>query len=417
MTKSIVSPFVAACCAAVAQAQPCQPAWTVPPGVHAGARLLEAIATHDFQGSPALWVGGQNVVYRIQNGTPTLLTPAANTHTWRLRSLNHLGQQILFACTDRGLYQWTETAWTRLSAAHTWDVASYDSGGGAQLYYCTINQVRRIGDGTAIGTVAPGNCGPTALAVFPGEGGVPQLHFGGFFRNISPAGAPGDINCVARWNGAAWFPLGSGLTEGTSFCRSGVMNLVVHDDGSGPKLFAGGAFQSAGGQPASSIAAWDGQQWSAVGAYDPQNQGVVNLLPIQDGVGTALYACGDFQSLGGVPASCMARWDGSTWSAPFPDISNSGALTISGVARFENAWYAVGEFFEAGTADNVGVAKLECICPDFDNDGVIGIGDLSVVLAGYGSRGANLAGDVDRDWSVDLGDLSLLLARFGETCP
>src|SRR5262245_24587545 len=41
--------------------------------------------------------------------------------------------------------------------------------------------------------------------------------------------------------------------------------LHVHDDGSGPALYAGGRFVLAGGSTVRNIARWDGAQWSALG--------------------------------------------------------------------------------------------------------------------------------------------------------
>ena len=45
-----------------------------------------------------------------------------------------------------------------------------------------------------------------------------------------------------------------------------VLALTVFDDGSGPALYAGGRFTTAGGLPANNIARWSGSSWSALGA-------------------------------------------------------------------------------------------------------------------------------------------------------
>jgi hypothetical protein len=67
--------------------------------------------------------------------------------------------------------------------------------------------------------------------------------------------------------------------------------LVVFDDGSGagPALYAGGGFNTAGGQSASKIARWDGQSWSALGGGATSNQ-VFALAAFDDGAGLALFA-------------------------------------------------------------------------------------------------------------------------------
>src|SRR5207244_4899063 len=91
--------------------------------------------------------------------------------------------------------------------------------------------------------------------------------------------------------------------------------LTSFDDGSGPALYAGGNFTSAGGLPARNLARWNGTTWSTLGSGA---NGVVNALTVFDdgsGSGPALYATGSFTSVSGVAAHGIAKWNGSTWSA------------------------------------------------------------------------------------------------------
>ena len=53
--------------------------------------------------------------------------------------------------------------------------------------------------------------------------------------------------------------------------------------------------------------AWDPNFTAASNA----NLGVFSLVAFGDGSGSALYAGGAFTSIGGVPATGIARWDGS----------------------------------------------------------------------------------------------------------
>ncbi|TVQ64130.1 MAG: hypothetical protein EA378_00145, partial [Phycisphaerales bacterium] len=77
-----------------------------------------------------------------------------------------------------------------------------------------------------------------AMAVFNDESG-PALYAGGSFTTAGGV----EVNRVARWNGSAWSalegPSGIGV-NGT------VRALAVFDDGSGPALYAGGYFSTAG---------------------------------------------------------------------------------------------------------------------------------------------------------------------------
>src|SRR5258706_249548 len=59
---------------------------------------------------------------------------------------------------------------------------------------------------------------------------------------------------------------------------SGVLySLAVFDDGSGPALYAGGNFTTAGGAPANYIARWSGSSWSQLGSG---MNGYVNALTV-----------------------------------------------------------------------------------------------------------------------------------------
>jgi hypothetical protein len=75
-----------------------------------------------------------------------------------------------------------------------------------------------------------------------------------------------------------------------------------------------------GGVPASCIAHWDGSRWSALGSGmtpDPSAlfPRVTALALYDDGGGADLYAGGPFAVAGGVTVSGIARWDGASWSA------------------------------------------------------------------------------------------------------
>lgn len=103
--------------------------------------------------------------------------------------------------------------------------------------------------------------------------------------------------------------------------------LAVFNDGNGPALYVAGKFDSVGGVPAANIARWNGQSWQAVGGgvqtHDPFSGGVNALAVFDDGAGSALYAGGHFTRVGNVPAANIARWNGQNWSAPGGGITSS----------------------------------------------------------------------------------------------
>ena len=99
--------------------------------------------------------------------------------------------------------------------------------------------------------------------------------------------------------------------------------VVFDDDGPGPHqpaLYVGGSFSYAGGQHVRDIAKWDGVSWAPVGLGII---GSVYALAVFDDDGDgphlpALYAGGLFTTAGGIAASEIAKWDGSSWSALVP---------------------------------------------------------------------------------------------------
>ena len=81
-----------------------------------------------------------------------------------------------------------------------------------------------------------------------------------------------------------------------------------------------------------------------------------------------------------------------------------------------------GSLMEA-LVDDFKVEMIECLppddCPeDLNGDRVIGLADLSQLLANYGltSGAEHSDGDIDGDADVDITDLSTLLAAYGTTC-
>jgi len=174
-----------------------------------------------------------------------------------------------------------------------------------------------------------------------------QLYVAGAFGRAGTVQANG----VARWDGEAWSALGVGLYNTDPNQPMRAMALAHFDDGSGPALYVGGNFDEAGGKPVSSIARWDGHEWSSVG------EGLVGtevraLAVHDDGFGPALYA-------GGWTIQPVSRWDGKTWApvegldnivnalAVFDDGSGpalyAGGQISGGIARWDGeSWSTVG---------------------------------------------------------------------------
>src|SRR5262245_43831679 len=100
-------------------------------------------------------------------------------------------------------------------------------------------------------------------------------------------------------------------TPGIAGMDKPVFTFTVFDDGSGPALYAGGQFASAGTSAARFVAKRVGNDWVAVG--DDLGKDVYALAAFDDGTGPALFAGGQFERASGGPADHVARFDGSAW--------------------------------------------------------------------------------------------------------
>src|SRR5258707_3770733 len=96
-----------------------------------------------------------------------------------------------------------------------------------------------------------------------------------------------------------------------------VYSLDSFDDSSGTAIYAAGDFPSIGGTPASNIARWNGSIWSALGSGTDR---VIDALAgFDDGTGGGpdLYAGGSVVQAGGLLSWAVAEWRGCDPAVPF----------------------------------------------------------------------------------------------------
>lgn len=154
-----------------------------------------------------------------------------------------------------------------------------------------------------------------ALTVFRGE-----LIAGGVFTH-----ADGHlVNGIARWDGATWQPLGSGIISREA---TWVFALTSYND----RLIVGGAFTHAGGEVVHYVAAWDGAAWSDLGGG---TDGWVRTLCVLDG---ALYAGGQFTAAGAQSTSGIAAWRSSPVPAATVELAVERVAPDRARVRFHAA--------------------------------------------------------------------------------
>jgi len=125
------------------------------------------------------------------------------------------------------------------------------------------------------------------------------LYLGGPFRTTS--GGPG--NLVVAYDGTTWHQLGDGLEYAPSPGLGQVWDLLLwHGD-----LYACGSFTQASGVPAMCIAKWNGQQWCGLpGELSFGTHRLGRMAVWRD----SLYVCGAFTMADGQPANNIAQWIG-----------------------------------------------------------------------------------------------------------
>ena len=225
-------------------------------------------------------------------------------------------------------------------------MAAFDDGGGEALIAggsftdagaTTLNGIA-LWDGMAYSAMGEGFAGGVvnALAVFD-DGGGSRLYAGGEFQN---SGAT-SVSNLARWNGVAWEPVGSG-TNGP------IHTMAVFDDGSGPALYIGGLFSQAGGMAASNVTRLTALGFEALGSG--VNDAVLAFAVYDHGSGANLYLGGSFTETGlGVTANRVVRWDGGdNWTS----LGDGMAGPVNALTVFDDGngpeLIVGGEFFPNG---------------------------------------------------------------------
>lgn len=123
-----------------------------------------------------------------------------------------------------------------------------------------------------------------------------KLYVGGSFKMVDSSLTANNIAYVTESGGTyTWHHMGLGV--------NGPVHAIAAFDN---KIFVGGNFSEAGGNPANSIAYWDGAFWHSAGCL---NGTVYDLAVFEN----ELYAAGQFDMCTNLIDVNFARWDGNDW--------------------------------------------------------------------------------------------------------
>ncbi len=216
-----------------------------------------------------------------------------------------------------------------------------------------------------------------------------EVYVGGFFSMAGGVSA----NNIAKWDGGSWSALGDGVGS-PDF---GSVNAIAL---TGNNAYVGGFFATAGGVSAHNLAKWDGGSWSEVGggvSGTVENSGYVAAIGV---IGSEVYVGGQFSSAGGVSASNIAKWNGSSWSALGGGVSIPDFSSVTAIAVIGNEVYVGGYFSIAGGVSANNIAKW-----DGGNWSALGSGVNSTVTSiaahasgVYAGGFFNAAGDVSANY-------------------
>jgi len=292
------------------------------------------------------------------------------------------------------------------------------------------NKLVVAGSGLTIGSFAYGAIGAWNGTSFSSLDGTAQSAINGTVRSLneyhghlvaagsfSHAGPTPAAN-IARWNGTAWAPMGSGL-------NGSVSAVTVWND----EVIASGLFTTAGGQPSAYFARWTDNPtpWVAVSPESkPVNEGLTltlsaaaasgyanvsyqwkrNGVAISDGAGGASAGGGTVSGASGTLAS--------------PSDGASVMLTIAGVQASDAGDYTI-EFDNTCNAATSSIATVSVnTCPgDLNADGFVNDADFELFASAYNLLLCEDAGmpmgclsDLNGDGLVDDADFQVFVVAY-----
>ena len=194
---------------------------------------------------------------------------------------------------------------------------------------------------SAVGTGAADNS-VLALALAPNG----DVYAGGSFTAM---GGVANTARIARWDGANWNALSTGISAGT--VQALVPTTNPDSDGTGA-VYVAGNFTNLGDASGDYISRWTGSAWASLGTG---MDGIVYALTASPS-GT-LYAGGVFTTAGGVSSPGVALWSDSAWSAMSTGVSGGTATVYALAMDKAGNVYLGGNFTAAGGVSCSNIAK------------------------------------------------------------
>ena len=199
---------------------------------------------------------------------------------------------------------------------------------------------------TLLSTVASG-IGATCYTLAELANG--DLVVGGDLQVIPGGARPG----VMRWNGSSWQPLGAGLASVAPPGNLVVAASCVRDDG---VLWVVGTASSV-----AFAANFDGTAWQLLPGPVNGNLQAITVLPDGD-----IVVGGEFDSIAGVAANSIARFDGTAWHAigdGVKQLDGQPGKVLGLHFGIEGDLHIAGEFARHDGEVSINFTRVRSLCP------------------------------------------------------
>lgn len=236
--------------------------------------------------------------------------------------------------------------------------------------YASVNFTGGLFQATTTWTALPGagafQYTGTAYAMQEfNDGRGAELFIGGDFDLFSCSTNPCTSAGLAAFNGTTWRPVRPTGWQEDPLLNAGVVRAMGTATSPNRLVFTGsfdGVRQTATpiGQPLpaptiamNSVGSWDGTQFAAFGP-GISLPGAKSMIVVNEGGEEVTYVGGDFQTINGVAAPCLAKFSDGVWSSPIPDLNGA----VRQIVSYQGGLVLRGDFTRAGGLTVQGVVRL-----------------------------------------------------------
>ncbi|HYV94998.1 MAG TPA: T9SS type A sorting domain-containing protein [Chitinophagales bacterium] len=197
--------------------------------------------------------------------------------------------------------------------------------------------------------------------------------------------AAGHTSGIYQWDGSSWSIIGTPSSDVYALCSFN------------GELYAAGAFTTINSIPASAIAKWDGSVWSSVDA------GILGgSLDAMDSYNNELYVGGIFTSGAGNVGDYIMKWNGSNWLS----VGSSASGRVMEIDSIDGNLYIGGYFSSVSGVNANGIAFFDGSAWNAMGSGINSGSNLSTVTKFQGSIYAG------GTFTVAGGDICLHIAKW-----